>query len=445
MESKELLKKHESEFWLCSRCSLCKFPPLAQIKSSRFYSVCCSMDYGNFHPWSGGGKVIMGASLFYDRIEKFSDEMRDAVLQCTLCGACDVSCKYSTDMEVQDTIFNVRRYIIKEMGPHPSHKKFAEAAEKVNNPYNDPHEKRQDWINTTNAKSNSDSKTLFFTGCTSAYRQKDMVKASVEILNATEYDFQISKDEYCCGSPIYRAGMVEKAKKFFEYNLELFNKLGIEEVITACPGCYAMFVAEYPKHLDQEHFKLWESIKFRHMTEVVDVLFKKKKIELIDNPGDKILATYHDPCHLGRGGEPYVPEWKGTKKKVYNQITVYDPPKVYRRGAKGVYEPPRNILKKLKDHVQFVEMFRIEEYAYCCGSGGGVKAAYPEMAMNSVKERLEEVEYVLNEASNDENTEKMLISACPFCKTNFEDGLTETGKSIKYIDINQLVWERMKK
>lgn len=445
MESKELLKEHESEFWVCARCSLCKFPPLAQIKSSRFYSVCCSMDYGNFHPWSGGGKVIMGASLFYDRIEKFSEEMRDAVLQCTLCGACDVSCKYSTDMEVQDTIFNVRRYIIKEMGPHPSHKKFAEAAEKVNNPYNEPHEKRQDWINSTNAKSNSDSKTLFFTGCTSAYRQKDMVKASVEILNTTEYDFQISKDEYCCGSPIYRAGMVERAKKFFEYNLELFNKLGIEEVITACPGCYAMFVAEYPKHLDQKHFKLWESIKFRHMTEVVDVLFKKKKIELIDNPGDKILATYHDPCHLGRGGEPYVPEWKGTKKKVYNQITVYDPPKIYRRGAKGVYDPPRNILKKLKDHIQFVEMFRIEEYAYCCGSGGGVKAAYPEMAMNSVKERLEEVEYVLNEASNDENREKMLVSACPFCKTNFEDGLTATGKKIKYIDINQLVWERMKK
>ena len=67
------------------------------------------------------------------------------------------------------------------------------------------------------------------------------------------------------------------------------------------------------------------------------------------------------------------------------------------------------------------------------------------MAMNSVKERLEEVEYVLNEASNDENTEKMLVSACPFCKTNFEDGLTATGKKIKYIDINQLVWERMKK
>ena len=53
-KSKELIEKHKFEYWTCARCSLCKWPPLAQVKSSKFASVCCSMDYGYFHPWSGG-------------------------------------------------------------------------------------------------------------------------------------------------------------------------------------------------------------------------------------------------------------------------------------------------------------------------------------------------------------------------------------------------------
>lgn len=442
-ESKKLLDKHTDEYWRCARCSLCKWPPLAQIKSAKFSSICCSMDYGYFHPWSGGGKIVIGASLYYDRV-RVTEEVRDTILQCTLCGACDASCKYSTDLEVLDTIFDVRQHVVEKIGPHPAHKKYADAAEKYNNPYGEPHENRQEWINKTSAKSNPNSKTLFFTGCTASYRQQDMAQASVEILNAIDYEFQVSMDEICCGSPIYRSGQVGTSKKYIQSNIELFNRLGIEEIITACPGCYAMFVAEYPHHLDENHFEMWKKIKFRHMVEIIEEAIRKKNIEF-EESDKKPIITYHDPCHLGRGAEPYVSEWKGTKKKVYNQITVYDPPKIYRRGGKGVYDAPRNIFKRMNKTLEFVEMFRINEYAYCCGSGGGVKAAYPEMAMLAATNRLEEAEFVLNEASKEKNVEKIIVSACPFCKTNFENGLLEAGKDIQYKDINQLVLELMKK
>ncbi|MFX0100628.1 MAG: (Fe-S)-binding protein [Candidatus Hodarchaeota archaeon] len=443
-DGKELLKVHEDDMWRCARCSLCKFPPLAQIKSSKFYSVCCSIDYGNFHPWSGGGKLIMGFSLLSDRIKKISENMRDAILQCTLCGACDVSCKYSTDIELEEIIFDLRRYMVEKIGPHPIHKKYADVAGEFHNPYGEPHEKRQDWIKNTNVKEKPDSKTLFFTGCTAAYRQQEIAEASVEILNKINYDFQLSKEEFCCASPIYRSGQIEAAKEYFEHNIELFNKMGVEEVVTACPGCYAMFVAEYPKHLTEEHFKMWESIKFLHMTKVIEQSVRQKKIQFKEME-NKPIVTYHDPCHLGRGAEPWVPEWKGIKKKVYNQVTIFDPPKKYRRGAGGIYDEPRTIFDRMNNTIQFVEMLRINEYAYCCGSGGGVKAGYPEMAIHAVTERLEEAEHVLNEASADDKLEKILVSACPFCKTNFEDGLKATGKNIKYMDINQLVLEWMVK
>jgi len=59
--------------------------------------------------------------------------------------------------------------------------------------------------------------------------------------------------------------------------------------------------------------------------------------------------------------------------------------------------------------------------------------------------RPEEAEFVLNEARSNKEVKKILVSACPFCKTNLEDGLQATGKNIKYMDINQLVLEMMEK
>ena len=444
METKDLLNVHENDMWKCSRCSLCKFPPLEQVKSAKFYSSCCSIDYGLFHAWSGGGKVEMAFSLQKDRIKKITDQMRNAIFQCTLCGACDVSCKGNVGLEVLDTIFDLRRYYVKTNGLIPAHQKYLNNAEKYHNVYGEPHEKRQEWIKETSATSDPSSKTLFFTGCTASYRQQDIVKASVEILKLADYKFQVSDQEHCCGSPIYRAGGVEEAIPYFEYNLEMFQKNGIEEVITACPGCYAMFVAEYPKFLSKKYKDIWKTIKFGHMTEVVEELIKRKKVKLKEGDDKKVVVTYHDPCHLGRGSEPYVEEWKGEKKKVFNQLVVYDPPRQIRYGSKGVYDPPRNIIKKLKD-VKFVEMFRINEYAYCCGSGGGVKAAFPDMALKTAVNRVEEAEYVLNSASEGEEIEKILVSACPFCKTNLEDGLKKKGSEVKYMDINQLILKRLEK
>ncbi len=444
--SKKLLEKHVDDMWKCAHCSLCKYPPLANVRSARFSQVCCSMDYGMFHAWSGGGKLNMGLSLLEKRVTEITPEMRDAIMQCTLCGACDVSCKYSTNMEVLEGIFDLRRYLVEKIGPHPIQAIFAEKADEFHNPYGEPHENRQAWINETNAKGNSESKTLFFTGCTAAYRQQDMVKSSVEILDHIGYDFQLSNDEFCCGSPIYRSGMVERAKSFFTHNIELFDKLGIEEIVTACPGCYAMLAAEYPAHLDEEHHKMWKKIKFRHMVQVIDEALKTKKIKIKEQL-KKPIVTYHDPCHLGRGSEPYVPEWEGEKRKVFNQITIFEPPKEYRRGTKGIYEEPRRIFKRMSKSLDFVEMFRIAESAYCCGSGGGVKAAYPDMANQAVSERLEEADFVLKKAQIDfnEEREKIIVSACAFCKTNFEEGIEASSKNLIYKDINQLVVEMMEK
>ena len=55
-----------------------------------------------------------------------------------------------------------------------------------------------------------------------------------------------------------------------------------------------------------------------------------------------MTVTYHDPCHLGRLGEPYVP-WKGGEKKILNQVHIWEPRRPRYNGSKGVYDAPRNV------------------------------------------------------------------------------------------------------
>ncbi len=125
-----------------------------------------------------------------------------------------------------------------------------------------------------------------------------------------------------------------------------------------------------------------------------------------------MTVTYHDPCHLGRQGEDYVP-WSGTEKKIFGQAVVRDPPKPRYTGAFGVYEPPRDVLKAIPG-LKLVEMERNREAAWCCGAGGGAREAYPEFSVATANERIEEALTTGADA---------IVSARPWCEQNFGDAV----------------------
>jgi len=301
----------------------------------------------------------------------------------------------------------------------PKQRQYIKAIKNNNNPYNEAHEKRFDWL-PHDIKTDPNSKVLYFVGCTSSYRRKEIAVATARILNAANYPFKILREsEFCCGSPILRTGDKESFLNQVNKNLDIIEKEEIETVVFSCAGCYDTFKVDYPLERDYNFTVL-------HTTELFNELIENSKLEL--NNQVPYNVTYHDPCHLRRNSEPYE-EWDGDELKMMPLVSINIPEKPKRCGEYGIYDSPRKLLEKIQG-INFIEMERIKEYSYCCGAGGGVKSAFPEFALNTAKTRIEEAE---------DTGAGIITSACPFCSSNLKDGIDAIGSDLRFLDISELV------
>ena len=121
---------------------------------------------------------------------------------------------------------------------------------------------------------------------------------------------------------------------------------------------------------------------------------------------------------------PWTP-WSGER----GWMGTVSPPLKRRRGTQGLYAQPRNVIANIPG-VDFVEMIRIRENAFCCGAGRGTKEAFPTLASSSAKHRLEEVKEIGAE---------VLVSACPWCKNNFSQAAREGGDAVRVMDFSELI------
>ena len=403
----------------CLRCSICKWIPQIQIKSQKYATICPSIDKFNYHAYSGGGRIILALALEMGRLQP-SEEIRDLVYKCTECGGCAIACKFLNTLEPLEIIIKLREKLVDSgYGPMPQHKQYIEAVKKENNPYNEPHEKRFDWL-PDDIEIDPNSKVLYFIGCTSSYRRKEMARATTRILNAAGVSFNVLQgEESCCGSPVLRTGDVKTFQDLLKKNLDIIESKNIETIIFSCAGCYDTFKVDYP---------LYRSYNFRvlHTVEFFDELLEKGQLNFTKKL--PLTITYHDPCHLGRMAERYE-RWDGDVVDLMPLISINVPPKPKRTGDKGIYEAPRRILKRIPG-LKLVEMERIKEYSYCCGAGAAEKSAFPELAIHTAKTRIEEAE---------DTGASIITSACPFCSTNLQDGIKEKGSNLKFLDIGELM------
>ena len=358
------------------------------------------------------GNVSQGASgitqaLYYavkwgEADKETINELRDILYSCTTCKNCELACRsLSTSVKLVDAIEMGRQLLIEEMrGPMPEQKRALESSERYGNPYGMLPAERKEWmkgLNVPNFSREEGLEFLFYVGCTAPHdvRVQDMTRAIIQLLRKAQIRFGILEDEVCCGCPSLRMGEEVLFQDLCEKNVNQFKSLGVKQIVTLSPHCFDTFLNKYPKEEMQ-------GIKIQPYSQFLADLIEQKR--LIFNSRIEAKVTYQDPCYLGR----------------HNNI----------------YEEPRRVLKSIPG-IKLLEFGRSRDDSFCCGGGGGrmwtdFDAEEERLANIRVREALEV-------------GAEVLVTACPFCLINMEDGVKSVNveDSLKVRDLAELCVEAL--
>lgn len=417
------LEDYQADMERCSQCSYCRWIPLDQIKSSRFALGCPSVAYSHFHTYTARGRYLVARSLLKG-LSDYTDRVRDVVFKCQACGSCDVTCKVCRyNLEPLETILELKARLVED-GQSPSELvALVDRLHQEDNSMGQPKSERGKWAAGLDIKDLATEKAevVFHAGCRFSYDPllQQTARTAVSLLKNFGVDVGILGDqETCCGLRAYTMGYRKELANCAAKLIKVWDRAGVKTVVTSCADCYHGFKRRFAE--------LGSSFEVLHTVEVIDRLIKENHLKFTRSV--PLTVTYHDPCHLGRQGEPYI-AWEGVEKKIKNQVIAYEPRRPRYNGAWGVYDPPRDVLRSIPG-IELIEMERIREYAWCCGAGGGVMEAFPAFAGCTAAERIDEATATGAAA---------IVSACPWCERSFLDAVDTTESKMKVFDVVELV------
>jgi Fe-S oxidoreductase len=407
--SLEHLKTLRREMQKCVRCSLCKLIPMPTIQQTKFTSACPPVDEYHFHAYSGGGIQVMALALLDERIVVDQDLAR-IVSACTSCGMCDVSCKFIMAAERQEVILALKEHII-ESGFNLPHKEPA-ATPPV------------PWADGLGLKTLPESKSdvLLFVGAGANFDplHAETARKLAQLLQLSGVDFSILPLEPESGIEAYWTGQRQAFELQVQKVLDLLDESNAKTILALCGEDLGMLRSKYPM------LGYTPKARILHASEFLLKLIQKRRLRL--NHSQPLHVTYHDPCYLGRQSEPPL-NWQGEECQTHGVMHYFVPPKPINYGVNGVFDAPRQVLHSLPG-VQFIEMHRIREYAYCCGGGGGVPDAHPNVARSAAIQRLDEARDVGAE---------VLVTACQHCRQNLTRWQDQT--TLPVVDLVDLVYQ----
>lgn len=346
---------------------------------------CPAYEQMKLDSYSAKGKITMLHHWLKGDLEP-DEKMAERVFACTSCGLCDIACGYPQSEAIQDmkvALFNAR------VLPSQQYSRISDLTRRNGNPYGEMQDKGRQILEAIPEASAKNPEYLLFFGCTEIYRGDLQRESVLKILRSANISFKTITESICCGSPAYRVGDLEQAAVQAESIQKMVKDAGLDQVLASCSGCYRTLSHDYSILLN-------EGPDFRtiHTVQLIDRLLNDGLITL--QPLNATI-TYHDPCHLGRHSQ--------------------------------IYDEPRRILGSIPG-ASFVEMEWNRKFSKCCGAGGGLRSARGEDAIEIASRRVQEAEAT---------GASLLVTACPFCLRNLEDGAKSIGSPIKVTTIESLI------
>jgi len=382
------------ELEACTNCQLCAdvCPAVSATREGRLSGVYRLGQLKRvLRSRSGLWRRLLGRrEISPEELKSFSE----TVFRCTLCGNCQEVCPVGIGLK--ELWLSLRQ----DLNRSQAYPKKVDLIRKnllsSHNVFDEENEERADWVEDMSEPPEHGhvkdrAEAVYFTGCVAAFfpLAQQIPVALAEILQAAEVDFTLlGQEEWCCGFPLFGAGLGDMVGELIEHNLEAVRQKGARQVIFACPSCYKTWLEHYPAEFEMFH-----------ASQFLGRLIQEGRLPLKALP---LKVTYHDPCDLGRGTREF--------------------------------EAPRRIIRAIPG-VELVELPRSRENCQCCGGGGNLEMIDAELAEKIARAKIEEVLSTGAQA---------VITSCQQCVRTMATYVRRNKIPLQVMDVTQLLRRALK-
>ncbi len=376
----------------CTRCGQCRHFVGSWLRS------CPSGTKYIAEPYYSSGRAWLAEALLDGRVE-LDRTIAGCIFSCAMCRACTEMCPIDYQNHAMEVVEALREEVIEAGMVPPTVRDFLKNIHTSGNPWKEPQAARGDWAKGTGIRPyEKGDDFLYYVGCVGSYDERSRVNARAvgELLSRAGCSFGIlGSEEVCDGNEVKHLGERGLFEHLVEEQSKRFKERGVKKVVTLSPHAFHTMKNDYPDY--------GVEVEVMHYTQLLRDLIDAGKLDL--SKGLEARVTFHDPCYLGR--------WNGE------------------------YEAPRQILAAVPG-VDFVEMERSRETAFCCGGGGG------NFATDLLSGRDGPACRRVLEAY--ETGATILAVACPICTKMLSDAVKNEGLEgrLRLADVSQIALEACK-
>ncbi|HOC46830.1 MAG TPA: (Fe-S)-binding protein, partial [Syntrophorhabdaceae bacterium] len=229
----------------CFRCGYCKFP-------ATWTDVNNCPPYARFRmeSYSCGGRLWLTRAWLSEKLD-WSEHIAEILYSCTMCRNCEIKCPLSFNINIVNMVVAARGEMIERGKVPPAVKRFLENIHVHGNPYGNARSKRGAWAEGTAIEQYKDQEYLFYVGCTGSYDTRASISSRTLGLLFGEAGISfgvLGNDENCDGNEVDKLGEAGLFEMLAEDNIERFNSLGIEKIVTLSPHAYNAMRDLYPRY-----------------------------------------------------------------------------------------------------------------------------------------------------------------------------------------------------
>ena len=189
----------------------------------------------------------------------------------------------------------------------------------------------------------------FLSGCMAVFLD-GANRATVRVLARNGCEVVIPRDQWCCGALHAHMGRKAFACSLARHNIEVFERAGVEVILTNAAGCGST-LKEYGDLLKDD--PRYASRAQAFSDKVKDISEFLVTLPLSGEMGElKLRVTYDDPCHLLHG--------------------------------QRIQRQPRDLLRSIPG----LELVDMAESDWCCGSAGIYNITHYDMAMRLLDRKM---------------------------------------------------------